>query len=609
MAHNRPFAAPVPAVFLRYLVVLSSLVLFCRSQVNIIGIPQAERPFELTIRDGAGAEIDTRRPYVGPPALPEGNTLTLFCETKHPGISHLAWSRDGAEFFGSVSRFSDGLLQNELRITLNPADRFLEYKCRGLNLRFDPVVEKTVHLDIPEPTTVLPISASILPANGTFKANETATLRCIIQGSRGPAIITWWKGDRLMNETSISSATPGITTRNGITSTESSLTFKVTLADHGLAVYCRAISALSQMHDNNTAEAMVKLDILYLPVTQIGKNETILSKENGPIHIPCSLKSNPLVDKVRWYRNDKLVYEDRIKAPNATENSPNAIASGRSDLVQTNALRILQVSRNDIGSYTCEAHNSLGWGPRSNSVEVKVQYKPGPARTAKQQASTEIHAAEGEKLALTCTVADPGNPPSYTFIWRKDGVFLTRGHTYTIGAVQDKHYGSYTCAPYNGAGEGDSASITLTKKEEAAMQTSETTVLMIASILGVVGGTILLAIVIWCLCLSKSCRNRNKNQHLTSKFMTSTYPAHTTLPRPHLISNIPHSATLSREHLPSQRPVSQQKQAAAAVNAGTTFMFGHAASYGNQSTARPNYYPSWYSQRTERSSYVGRYKY
>lgn len=57
-------------------------------------------------------------------------------------------SRDGIEFFGSVSRFSDGLLQNELKLMLSPADRYAEYKCRGLNLRFDPVVEKTVHLDI-----------------------------------------------------------------------------------------------------------------------------------------------------------------------------------------------------------------------------------------------------------------------------------------------------------------------------------------------------------------------------------------------------------------------------------------------------------------------------
>lgn len=96
--------------------------------------------------------------------------------------------------------------------------------------------------------------------------------------------------------------------------------------------------------------------------------------------------------------------------------------------------------------------------------------RPGPARTAKQQASTEIHAAEGEKLTLTCTVADPGNPPSFTFVWRKDGTFLTRGPTHTINSVMDKHYGAYTCAPYNGAGEGDAASIMLTKKGQCGQK-------------------------------------------------------------------------------------------------------------------------------------------
>lgn len=114
-----------------------------------------------------------------------------------------------------------------------------------------------------------------------------------------------------------------------------------------------------------------------MPVTHIGKNDTIFSKENGPINIPCSLKSNPPADRVRWYRNDKLIYEDRIKLSplvNDTVNTANGVPQSGAD-VQTNALRILQVSRNDIGLYGCEAHNIIGWGNRSNTVDVKVQCK------------------------------------------------------------------------------------------------------------------------------------------------------------------------------------------------------------------------------------------
>ena len=46
--------------------------------------------------------------------------------------------------------------------------------------------------------------------------------------------------------------------------------------------------------------------------------------------------------------------------------------------------------------------------------------------------------------------------------------------------------------------------------EEAVFQTPESTVLMVASVMGVLGGTILLGIVIWCLCMSKICRRKNQ---------------------------------------------------------------------------------------------------
>ena len=124
------------------------------------------------------------------------------------------------------------MLQNELKLTISPADKSSEYKCRGLNLRYDPIVEKNVRLEIAgefqwpynkvnEPDHIIyssafysedqaqvPFYAIIVPTNGTFKANESITIRCVAQGSRGPAIVTWWKGNHLLNESSVS-ATPG----------------------------------------------------------------------------------------------------------------------------------------------------------------------------------------------------------------------------------------------------------------------------------------------------------------------------------------------------------------------------------------------------------------
>ena len=114
-----------------------------------------------------------------------------------------------------------------------------------------------------------------------------------------------------------------------------------------------------------------------LPQAHITRNETIFSKENGPMNIPCSVKAHPPVDKVRWYRNDKLVFEDKMKNPPenipGNDSVPTATAAAVANDLQINALRLLQVSRGDIGLYSCEAHNNAGWGPRSNQIDVKVQ--------------------------------------------------------------------------------------------------------------------------------------------------------------------------------------------------------------------------------------------
>ena len=113
-----------------------------------------------------------------------------------------------------------------------------------------------------------------------------------------------------------------------------------------------------------------------LPITNIAKNETIFSKENGPISISCTVRAFPPADKVRWYRNEKMIFEDRMKmtSPGANE-TKNGESLAVKNEVQTNALRILQMSRGDVGSYSCEAHNSAGWSTRSNSVDVKIPCK------------------------------------------------------------------------------------------------------------------------------------------------------------------------------------------------------------------------------------------
>lgn len=51
---------------------------------------------------------------------------------------------------------------------------------------------------------VKPLSVNIVKKHTEMVANQVYSLTCEAKGSKPPAVITWWKDDKLMNVTLVS---------------------------------------------------------------------------------------------------------------------------------------------------------------------------------------------------------------------------------------------------------------------------------------------------------------------------------------------------------------------------------------------------------------------
>ncbi|CAH1802717.1 unnamed protein product, partial [Owenia fusiformis] len=118
--------------------------------------------------------------------------------------------------------------------------------------------------------------------------------------------------------------------------------------------------------------------------------------------------------------------------------------------------------------YECRLNNTATSDLKA-TITLDVKYKPG---TATSRGNVEVN--EQETATLRCNhPSDRGNPRS-TFKWFKgasDTPFTDESSaTLTISsATVDNHDDTYRCTPTNSAGDGISASVTLTVRAKPAM--------------------------------------------------------------------------------------------------------------------------------------------
>lgn len=177
----------------------------------------------------------------------------------------------------------------------------------------------------------------------------------------------------------------------------------------------------------------------------------IIERDGRNVTLMCRIISgNPAtLARVKWFLDGAILKE----LPECNENGDDTLCG-----VDPDILLLENVGRHFLGNYSCEGHNSAGWGNRSTDKELIVYYEPGKA--------TLLHypliASKGKTVTLFCSVEDGGNPNATQYKWFRSGSILQ----YDTAMININKLGlesrtNFSCYAYNAGGKGESATIAL----------------------------------------------------------------------------------------------------------------------------------------------------
>ncbi|KAG1697379.1 Cell adhesion molecule 3 [Nymphon striatum] len=195
-------------------------------------------------------------------------------------------------------------------------------------------------------STVKPTSVNILDRS-PLKAGHRYQLSCISRGSKPPANITWWKGNKKME-------LAHDTYSEDRTSITSVLTFEPTSADNNMFLACRAQNLYIP---GSAIEDGFNMQIYSIPHLKLEtESESNVVTEKITVYFKCIIQANPWVTSIGWRYNGQPIVSD----------FSNGISIGNQSLV------VNRVSRHQKGVYSCVATNSQGEG-QSNPIKLIVQ--------------------------------------------------------------------------------------------------------------------------------------------------------------------------------------------------------------------------------------------
>ncbi|XP_073950535.1 kin of IRRE-like protein 2 isoform X2 [Choristoneura fumiferana] len=387
-------------------------------------------PHQLILYDKSGRDVSG---VVGP--LEEGNELVLVCEVRggRPAPTVL-WLIDGTPAPQYIGEKTDThVVVNRLELPhIKRSNLNTTFKCRASNTNLVSPQEKTVRLEM----NLKPVLVEIQNKQATLSSERYVNLKCVSEGSRPAAQLTWFKDNRkfkrgktteAMNETWVSSL----------------LEFMPLPEDDGSLLKCQADNSALP---GQSIEDSYKLDVVYPPVVSLSLGSTLNPhdiKEGDDVYFECSVRANPREHRISWYHNDKPVVHN--------------LTSGV--IVSTKSLVMQKVTRDHGGDYACRAANSLGETP-SQPTRLSIQYAPVCAHASPQVLGAQMD----EALRVRCSVT--ANPPDVTFFWQ----FNNSGESLDVSPTKfgtangstselsykpqsERDYGTLSCRGTNGVGK------------------------------------------------------------------------------------------------------------------------------------------------------------
>ncbi|XP_053660451.1 hemicentin-1 [Anopheles marshallii] len=421
--------------------------------LNVYAVPSV-----ITLQDGNRNSIKNGS-HIGP--MREGQDLQVVCEVygarPEPVIS---WHRSGRVIRDNlVVEEHNGLytVKSTLSLTLSRQELGATYNCRVEMKDLHLSVDNQFHIDL----QVRPTKINLSGVEHHTVQGTKVLLQCQVSGARPAANMTWYNSSKLITEES--SEMTSINTKtylqnDGTFETISQMIFTATRFENGASMRCEADNIVMREDLDRPLHDTLTLEVMYPPVVSV-KPENITVNETQDFLIFCDYEANPAsLESVKWYRNNQEIKLNSVRYEGGNP--------------EQTALLIKNSTRHDIGAYTCELSNSIGFDVSDNEVYVDVIYKPTVMLTMDPEAPVVEN--DQANITLLCNIVD-GNPMLLTKVrWFLDGEFLKElpeCEEETLGTDENlcevdpskmllqnvgrEFIGNYSCEGFNAAGWGD----------------------------------------------------------------------------------------------------------------------------------------------------------
>ncbi|XP_076314938.1 neural cell adhesion molecule 2-like [Tachypleus tridentatus] len=364
-------------------------------------------PSKPVIKDENGNNLES---LIGP--YNEGEPLKLLCEVIG-GIPMptVTWWRETILLDDSATRKRIGPIINEISIPMLKRHHFMAtFTCVTSNNNISAPLSTAVTVDM----NFRPLVVKIDRYNQSFSEGSPAQVNCWTAGSRPPATIEWFKGNRQLK-----SAFSNVSNHENVTISQ--LTFVPSVNDDKKTLSCSAVNPLIL---DSTLTDTQSLDVRYKPqlsVVMMKRPHSHTAKEGEDVTLNCNIIANPSVININW----------AFEGQNLCSNLSARV------LVINQTLLLTNVDRFHSGMYKCTATNTRGRG-ESAPFDLHIQYTP----RCKYKQRTNVFGTKNHRpVDVTCEVE--ANPQEVTFRW----VFNNSRETFdviTFKNVNIKSVATYT---------------------------------------------------------------------------------------------------------------------------------------------------------------------